>query len=130
MFFKSEYFLKIFSKKYRLISESVFFKNKPWQRAIFPSGLPLSIVTASSLYGRVRDGNGCFPAALSPEINLLCALHTGNCIIELSRLNQLRIFKLHSIVRRSPRPISTDRLHMLPRFYLRPINQIFCLGSY
>ncbi len=69
-------------KKYRLLSKSVFSKIKPWQRAIFPSGLPLSIVTASSLYGRVRDGNGCFPAALSPEINLL-VLHTGNCIIEV-----------------------------------------------
>lgn len=67
------------NQKDQFISESVFLKTKPWQRAIFPSGLPLSIVTASSLYGRVRDGNVCFPAALSPEINLLvhCTLATA-----------------------------------------------------
>lgn len=39
------------------------FKNRTWQRVIFPGGGPPSIVTAVSLYDRVRDGNGWFPHA-------------------------------------------------------------------
>lgn len=34
-----------------------------WRRAIFPGGLPPSIVAADRLYRRVRDGNGCVPVA-------------------------------------------------------------------
>jgi hypothetical protein len=40
---------------------------KSWRRAIFPGGLPPSIVAADRLYRRVRDGNGCVPAALAPR---------------------------------------------------------------
>ncbi len=40
---------------------------------MFPGGLPPSIVTASSLYDRVRDGNEWCPAALSPES--FCRMH-------------------------------------------------------
>ena len=52
---------------------SRFFNNikNPWQLAIFPGGLPPSIVAASSLYDRVRDGNGCDPAAWLPGINIV-----------------------------------------------------------
>ncbi len=39
----------------------VFYKS--WHRAIFPGGLPPSIVAADRLYRRVRDGNGCVPVA-------------------------------------------------------------------
>ena len=42
-------------------------KNRIRQLAIFPGGLPPSSFAASSLYDRVRDGNGWDPAALSPE---------------------------------------------------------------
>ena len=55
------------NKKSQII-KSDSFKIIPWQLAIFPGGLPPSIVAASSLYDRVRDGNGCFPAAWPPEI--------------------------------------------------------------
>jgi hypothetical protein len=30
----------------------------------------------------------------------------------------------------SPRPISTGRLHVLPRFHLRPINPVVYWGPY
>ena len=38
-----------------------------WHRAIFPGGLPPSIVAADRLYLRVRDGNGCVPVASAPR---------------------------------------------------------------
>jgi hypothetical protein len=34
------------------------------------------------------------------------------------------------LFRKSPRPISTPQLHMLPRFHLVPINQVIFLGTY
>ena len=43
----------------------VFYKS--WHWAIFPGGLPPSIVAADRLYRRVRDGNGCVPVALAPR---------------------------------------------------------------
>ena len=47
-----------------------FSKYRIRQLLIFPGGYPPSIVSASSLYDRVRDGNGWNPAAWPPE-NLL-----------------------------------------------------------
>ena len=44
-----------------------FLKYRIWQLLIFPGGYPPSIVSASSLYDRVRDGNGWDPAAWPPE---------------------------------------------------------------
>ena len=32
--------------------------------------------------------------------------------------------------RKSPRPISTTQLHLLPNFHLLPINQVIFLGTY
>ncbi len=49
-----------------------FFKFRIWQLLIFPGGYPPSIVSASSLYDRVRDGNGWNPAASPPENLALC----------------------------------------------------------
>ena len=43
------------------------FQKSIRQPVIFPGGLPPSIVTAISLYDRVRDGNEWYPDALSPE---------------------------------------------------------------
>ena len=39
---------------------------------------------------------------------------------------------LHGVisVRSSPRPTSTDKLHMLPHFHRRPIYLVVCKGSY
>jgi hypothetical protein len=42
-------------------------KRKVRRGAIFPEGLPSSIVAASSLYDRVRDGNGWDPVAKPPN---------------------------------------------------------------
>ena len=36
----------------------------------------------------------------------------------------------HPNVRKSPRPISNGRLHMLPYFYLHPINLVVYKGTY
>lgn len=50
------------------INQKLFFaKIRIWQLAIFPGGHPPSSFAASSLYDRVRDGNGWDPAAWSPE---------------------------------------------------------------
>ena len=64
----------VFRQKKRQLSFSkiVFFiQIRIRQRVIFPGGHPPSIVTAISLYFRVRDGNEWFPDALSPEICFL-----------------------------------------------------------
>ena len=55
---------KMRKKKTRGLTR-VFYKS--WHRAIFPGGLPPSIVAADRLYRRVRDGNGCVPVALAPR---------------------------------------------------------------
>ena len=40
-------------------------------------------------------------------------------------------YKLHTgFARKSPRPISNARLHMLPYFYLHPIYLVICKGTY
>ena len=51
----------------KFFKKSFFAKIRIWQLAIFPGGHPPSSFAASSLYDRVRDGNGWDPAALSPE---------------------------------------------------------------
>ena len=59
-----------------------FFKFKIWQQLIFPGGYPPSIVSASSLYDRVRDGNGWSPTAWPPEHLMSCSffsLHAESC---------------------------------------------------
>ena len=59
-----------------------FFKFKIWQQLIFPGGYPPSIVSASSLYDRVRDGNGWSPTAWPPENLMSCSifsLHAESC---------------------------------------------------
>ena len=47
-------------KALELLTQGLY---KSWHRAIFPGGLPPSIVAADRLYLRVRDGNGCVPVA-------------------------------------------------------------------
>ena len=48
-------------------NQSSFIKIRIRQLLIFPGGYPPSIVSASSLYDRVRDGNGWNPTAWPPE---------------------------------------------------------------
>ena len=55
------------NKKELQFLETLFVKYRIWQRPIFPGGYPPSIVGARSLYDRVRDGNGWYPSAWSPE---------------------------------------------------------------
>ena len=52
------------NKKPRRLSRGFY---NSWHRAIFPGGLPPSIVAAVRLYRRVRDGNGCVPVARAPR---------------------------------------------------------------
>ena len=51
-------------KALELLTQGLY---KSWHRAIFPGGLPPSIVAADRLYLRVRDGNGCVPVASAPR---------------------------------------------------------------
>ena len=60
-----------------------------WQLAILPGGLPPSIVAASSLYDRVRDGNGWDAAALSPEILFTLNLSPMSCTFKVAQCNKL-----------------------------------------
>ena len=60
------------------------FKIRTRQLVIFPGGGPPSIVTAMSLYDRVRDGNGCFPHAWSPRNLVLVLSHSESCIMIIS----------------------------------------------
>ena len=47
--------------------------------------------------------------------------YTGNCTV---------ITKSSILDRKSPRPISTVRLNMLPYLHLLPINHVICVGTY
>ena len=92
---------------------------------IFPGRLQPSIVGRSELNFRVRDGNGWTLALISTNYSIDRTLKTEQCKTRSSSQG-LACF----IRRSSPRTISTDQLHTLLRFHLRPINQIVFLGPY
>ena len=50
----------------------------------------------------------------------------------MAKVEPLLSFTLWCVgkIRKSPRPISSARLHMLPYFYLHPINLVVCKGTY
>jgi hypothetical protein len=52
------------------------------------------------------------------------------CSQALQALLENSIASTNVIVNPSPRPISTGRLHTLPRFHLRPINVVVYHGPY
>ncbi len=86
------------------------------RRPTLPGGLPPSTIGAGSLNFRVRDGNGCDPAAIATEI--FCCQGCAPVWGSPPRTPE----QTRAIVNPSPRPISTGRLHTLPCLHLRPIN--------
>ena len=89
------------------------------RRPTLPGGLPPSTIGAGGLNCRVRDGNGCDPAAMA----------TGN-LLSIGRQptiggSPMRTpERARALVHPSPRPISTGRLNTLPCVHLRPINVV------
>ncbi len=67
--FRYYYPLKFATKK-PLTNVRGFLEMNPWRKAIFPGPYSPSIVAVVSLYGRVRNGNGCYPGTKPPR-NLL-----------------------------------------------------------
>ncbi len=57
------------------VNESGRFSDKFWQRPTLPGRCPPSTIGAGGLNCRVREGNGCIPAAMAtrnldyPEVN-------------------------------------------------------------
>ena len=88
------------------------------RRPTLPGGLPPSTIGAGSLNFRVRDGNGCDPAAIATEI--FCCQGCAPIWGSPPRTPE----QTRAIVNPSPRPISTGRLHTLPCLHLRPINVV------
>ena len=87
------------------------------RRPTLPGGLPPSTIGAGSLNFRVRDGNGCDPAAIATEI---CC---QGCATAMRRRQPSEYSRAStSVFKPSPRPISTGRLRVLPHLHLRPIN--------
>src|SRR4029453_15554649 len=94
------------------------------RRPTLPGSLPPSTIGAGGLNFRVRNGNGCDPSAMATDTCCQCAPSRRDALSEIS------IASTNVIVDPSPRPISTGRLHVLPRFHLRPINVMICHGPY
>ena len=100
------------------------------RRPTLPRSRPRSTIGAGGLNFRVRDGTGCDPSAMATET--LCR---GSLPAAFQRS---WLFKSHvcleqtiaSVSEPRPRPISTGRLHVLPRFHLRPINPLASRGPY
>ncbi len=86
--------------------------EKSRRRPTLPGGLPPSTIGAGGLNCRVRNGNGCFPAAMA----------TGNCALGRAALSVLE--RARACLPPSPRPISTGQLNALPHVHFRPINVV------
>ncbi len=98
--------------------------KKAWHRPTFPSAPAGSIIGAGGLNFRVRNGIGCFPAAMGTRLPII---------------NPIQLPVLDSTIRepvpetvkgRGSRPISTAQLHPLPGFHLRPIYLVVSQGPY
>ena len=87
------------------------------RRPTLPGGLPPSTIGAGSPNFRVRDGNGCDPAAMATEI--LCRLASRQ---RLQGLQSKHEHNSYVGIDSSPRPISTGQLNTLPCVHFRPIN--------
>src|ERR1700730_8083475 len=81
------------------------------RRPTLPGGLPPSTIGAGRLNFRVRNGNGCDPAAMA----------TGN---QWSSHAARTPERARAVVHPSPRPISTGQLSALLRVHVRPINVV------
>ena len=96
------------------------------RRPTLPGGSPPSTIGAGGLHFRVRDGNGCFPAAIATgnQLSIECAARMARRPLEdsIASTNTEKIS--------SPRPISTGRLNTSPCVHLRPINLVVYQGPY
>ena len=102
---------------------------------IFPDRLQSSIVGRNELNFRVRNGNGWTLALISTNFARAVAPATKfevRCSYLQNRTKGSRdtLGVLPAFRRSSPRAISTDQLHALLRFHLRPIQQVVCLCPY
>ena len=95
------------------------------RRPTLPGESPPSTIGAGGLNFRVRNGNGCDPAAMATEI---CC--QGRAPTSGAQPLEHSIASTNIIVNPSPRPISTGRLNTLLRLHLRPINVVVYHGPY
>jgi hypothetical protein len=95
--------------------------KKARRRPTLPGSLPPSTIGAGGLHCRVRNGNGCFPAAVATGTS--CGFSSG-------ALRTPERARARTRKNPSPRPISTGRLNTLPCVHLRPINLVVCQGPY
>ena len=117
-----------------------------WHLLIFPGRYQPSIVSASELNFRVRDGNGCTLTAIDTNYLKVYTLKTEqrkNLLYDLQNsTSPSRSYGASSPVSSktailtclnrwsSPRPISTAKLNMSPYLHTQPINHIVFVGSY
>ena len=107
---------------------------KDWCRhlPIFPGRFQPSILGASGLNCRVRDGNGCTPTAIGTDyIPLLRVSYTLRTEQRKRRKGPQKGFcNMISRCRSSPRSISTAKLKTSPSLHMQPIYQVVFLGPY
>jgi hypothetical protein len=104
--------------------------KKARRRPTLPGGYPPSTIGAGGLHFRVRNGNGCYPAAMATG-NLVffsCQTWHNHVPEELQSEHEHTNNRTRRIP--SPRPISTGRLNTLPCLHLRPINLVVYQGPY
>ena len=97
-------------------------KNR--RRPTLPGGLPPSTIGAGGLNCRVRNGNGCVPAAMATGSSVSLGCYSEHSIASTN------VIAYTLKVRSSPRPISTGRLNTSPCLHLRPINLVVYQGPY
>ena len=107
-------------------------KRKSRRLPIFPGRFQPSILGASGLNCRVRDGNGCTPTAIGTDyIPLLRVSYTLRTEQRKRRKGPQKGFcNMLSRCRSSPRSISTAKLKTSPSLHMQPIYQVVFLGPY
>ena len=107
-------------------------KRKSRRLPIFPGRFQPSILGASGLNCRVRDGNGCTPTAIGTDyIPLLRVSYTLRTEQRKRRKGPQKGFcNMISRCRSSPRSISTAKLKTSPSLHMQPIYQVVFLGPY
>ncbi len=109
-------------------SEGAFRHQKSRRRPTLPGGLPPSTIGAGGLNCRVRNGNGCFPAAMATGNLALGGSPTPRRVGATpgcdSAAPERSKASTSTKMPPSPRPISTGRLNALLHLHLRPINVV------
>ncbi len=123
------------------------YKIRTWQRPTLPGTCVPSTIGAGELNFCVRNGyrwglsaiitrkmysvgNGWSVGQLVRKKPLPTINYLEQSTTVLSKLHSEQILCLESILRSSPRPISTGQLRTLLPFHTRPIYQFVFLGSY